>query len=506
MLLAVRDRGIYIIAALLLSIATATAHANDDSWPTRILAAMRAHALPSDTLALAAVPLNGPGKPRFIDADQMMSPGSTMKLLTTYAALELLGPNFQWKTRLYTDGTVDNGVLHGNLYFVGVGDPKLTQERLWMLLRDLRAYGIHDIDGDLVLDGSYFHLPDGLPRFPDDGGDPNAPYLVQPDALLTNLNVFHIQIAARTGGQVHAWVQPAIPRLTLDDEVALTAPGPCPSDSQFQFQPSHDKDGGITVTISGRLPKGCRSGTYLSLMKPEQYTPALIRSLWHGLGGTISGKNRLGTLPEGAKLLVSTTSPELATMVHDTNKWSNNTMARQLFLTIGAENRMAGDKDDLAAARRTVNDWLTLKGIDTSQVVLDNGSGLSRRARISPRQQVKLLQQAWRSPYAAELIASLPLVAMDGTMRNRLRDTDVRGEGHVKTGSLTGVRAIAGFTRDRDGTTWAVSAIVNSPGAWKSQPVLDAVLQAVHDLPTDSGAEITQASEAPAPRRSVPGG
>lgn len=506
MLLAVRRRGFYILAALLLSLTAGATRADDSNWPQNILTAMKAHSLPSDTLAMAAVPLDGPGKPRFVDADQLMSPGSTMKLLTTYAALELLGPNFQWNTRLYTDGKVRNGVLDGNLYFVGVGDPKLTQERLWMLLRDLRAYGIHDIHGDLVLDGSYFHLPDGLPRFPDDGGDPHAPYLVQPSALLTNLNVFHFQIAARTGGQVHAWVEPDIPQLTLNDEVVLTGPGPCPSDSRFQYQPSYGKDGRITVTISGRLPKGCRSGSYLSLMKPEQYTPALIRSLWTGLGGTISGVNRLGTLPEGARLLVSTTSPELATMVRDTNKWSNNTMARQLFLDIGAENRLAGDKDDLAAARRTVNDWLTLKGIDTKQVVLDNGSGLSRSARISPRQQVKLLRQAWRSPYAAELISSLPLVAMDGTMKHRLRDTDVRGEGHVKTGSLTGVRAIAGFTRDRDGTTWAVSAIVNSPGAWKSQPVLDAVLQAVHDLPTDNGTEISQASETPAPRRTIPGG
>lgn len=506
MLPAIRPRTLYVaaVAALFLGLAGSVRAENADAWPQRILTAMQDRSLPSDTLSLAAVPLDGPGKARYVNADRLMSPGSTMKLLTTYAALELLGPTFKWQTRLYTDGTVKDGVLNGNLYYVGAGDPKLTQERLWMLLRDLRAYGIREIQGDLVLDGSYFHLPNGLPHFHDDGDDPHAPYLVEPDALLTNLNVFHFQIAARTGSRVHAWVEPAVPELTLNNQVTFTQAGPCPSSSHFHFDPDYGKRGHVTVTITGRLPEGCRSGDYLSLIKPEAYTPALIRTLWADLGGRITGHDRLGRLPKGATLLVTTSSPDLVTMVRDINKWSSNIMARQLFLTIGAENRLAGDTDDLAAARRTLDDWLDLKGIDAKQVVLDNGSGLSRLARITPRQQINLLKQAWRSPYAAELIASLPLVAMDGTMHNRLRDTDVRGEGHIKTGSLTDVRAVAGFTRDQNNTTWAVSAIVNSPGAWKSQPVLDSVLQAVHEQPGERDTEISQTTNVP--RHTVPGG
>ena len=167
-------------------------------------------------------------------------------------------------------------------------------------------------------------------------------------------------------------------------------------------------------------------------------------------------------------------------------------MARQLYLTIGAEHRLAEDRDDLAAAERTIKDWMALKGMDPRAVVLDNGAGLSRDARMSPMEQIKMLQQAWRSPFAAELIASLPLVAMDGTMHNRLRDTGLRGEGHIKTGSLTNVRAVAGFTRDSNNTTWAVSAIVNTPSAWKSQAVLDDVLEAVHRLPGAQAAAVTR--------------
>lgn len=500
-----RHRHVVTLLALFLTLAMplSAARAADDDWPQRILDAMDARALPSTDLALAAIPLDGPGEARFVNADTKMNPGSTMKVLTTYAALELLGPTFKWHTRLYTDGTVSNGVLQGNLYFVGAGDPKLTQERLWLLLRDLRASGIREIDGDLVLDGSYFHLPHGLPTFPDDGDNPHAPYLVEPGALLTNLNLFHVQLLARED-EVSAWVEPPVAGVVLNNQVSTTKSGACPSSRRLSVTPAVTDQGIITLTLTGTLPAGCRASDYLSLMNHAQYTAALLRGLWRDLGGHISGASREGRLPTGATLLGTTSSPDLVTMVRDINKWSSNVMARQLFLTLGAENRLADDAGDLAAARRTVLEWLALKGIDTREVVLDNGAGLSRSARISPRQQIRLLEQVWRSPFAAELIASLPLVAMDGTMHNRLRDTGLRGEGHVKTGSLTNVRAVAGFTRDRNNTTWAVSAIINTPAAWKSQAVLDDVLQAVHRLPADTTTEVTRANGQT--RATAPGG
>src|SRR5690606_33928512 len=153
-------------------------------------------------------------------------------------------------------------------------------------------------------------------------------------------------------------------------------------------------------------------------------------------------------------------------------------------------------KDDLAAADRAILEWMRLKGIDISQVVLENGSGLSRVERITAHQQALMLQQAWRSPFAAELIASLPLVAMDGTMRNRLRNTALVGEGHIKTGTLRNVRSIAGFTRDQNNTTWAVAAMINDRSAWKSRAVLDEVLKAVHTLvePGTDASRVTAAS------------
>ena len=473
-------------------------------WPQVVQSRLEELELPGDALSLAAVPLDGPGQARFVNANRVMNPGSTMKLLTTYAALELLGPTFKWHTRVYTNGKVKGDVLEGDLILVGSGDPKLTEERLWKLMRDLRAYGIRAVHGDLVLDGSYFRMPaGGLPYFDDDGGDDYAPYLVRPDALLTNLNVFHVQMMGRPD-RVQAWVEPVTDKVLLNNQLTRSDSRYCPSGHHLKAIPERRDDGLYVITLTGSLPEGCKASQYLSLMDQGDYTAALLRGLWRQLGGEITGETRFGRLPKGASLLATSSSPDLVTMVRDINKWSSNIMARQLYLNIGAQHRLAEDSDDLAAANRTVREWMGLKGMNPDKVVLDNGAGLSRRARISPMEQIKMLRQAWRSPFAAELIASLPLVAMDGTMHNRLRDTGLRGEGHIKTGSLTNVRAVAGFTRDRDNTTWAVSAIINTPAAWKSQAVLDDVLEAVGAQPYTNAPTISRSDNHPG--RNAPGG
>lgn len=114
---------------------------------------------------------------------------------------------------------------------------------------------------------------------------------------------------------------------------------------------------------------------------------------------------------------------------------------------------------------------------------MENGSGLSRAERVSAREMASMLQAAWRSPYAAEYISSLPIAGTDGTMRKRLKTTAMRGEAHVKTGTLNTVRAIAGFSRDNNGNTWAVVAILNDPKPWGASSVLDQVLLDLYRQP-----------------------
>lgn len=435
-----------------------------------------------EALSMAAVPLNGPGLDQNINADVPMSPGSIMKVITTYAALEILGPTHHWDTDFLTDGQMLGDTLKGDLYVRFGGDPKLTYERLWTTLRELRDMGITRIDGDLVLDGSYFEIDGGFPAFEDNGDNPHAPFLVEPSAYLTNLNLMHFQVRADERG-TQAWSTPALGEIVIDNRVTAVADGTCPSRGSFDWEPVFQKGGRITVRVTGELPQGCRTTTYLSLLPHEQYSASMIRSLLGEMGIIVSGGNLNGSTPEDARLVMKTTSPDLVTMVRDINKWSSNVMARQLLLTIGAQNRLDNEKDDRVAGIRVIYEWLERKGVDTSGMVIDNGAGLTRHGKITARQGTKILQHAWNSPYASDLMASMPIIAMDGTMARRLRNTGMDGEGRIKTGYLENVRSIAGFTRDENNTTWAVVGMVNNDPAWNGQAVLDRILYSLHFRP-----------------------
>ena len=208
-----------------------------------------------------------------------------------------------------------------------------------------------------------------------------------------------------------------------------------------------------------------------------------MRAIWSELGGTIQGRSRVEDVPKNARLLARAFSPDLVEILRDINKYSNNTMAQQLFLSLGQRFRTDADGDDAKAAQRVVRQWMAKKGIIASHLVMENGSGLSRAERVSAREMATMLQTAWKSPYAAEFISSLPLTGMDGTMRKRLKRTAMAGEAHIKTGTLNTVRAIAGFSRDSNGTTWAVTAILNDPRPWGASAVLDQVLLDLYKQP-----------------------
>lgn len=449
--------------------------------PIEIQQALRRNKLDGQALSLVAIPLNGPGQITAFNADVPVNPASTIKLVTTYAALELLGPAHTWTTELYADGPLRDGVLHGNLYLKGGGDPKLNMERLWLLLRDLRSHGVVTISGDLVLDRSHFVQPP-VPAFDDDGGDANRPYLVAPDSLLINLNAQRFSVRSE-GGQVHVSAEPPLEAVRIHNQVRpLPASDRCPAWPQVNYRPVHQGDS-VTLIVTGELAQGCKAHTYLALLDHPHYAAGTVRAIWRELGGTLLGADRIDRVPDDARLLVRAESPDLVEVIRDINKFSNNTMARQLFLSLGAKFRTAQDSDDAAAAQRVIRQWLARKGLSVTRLVLENGSGLSRTERVTARGLASLLQSAWQSPFAAEFISSMPLAAMDGTMRKRLQDTAVAGKAHIKTGTLNNVRAIAGYSRDVNGSSWAVVAILNHPRPWGASAVLDQVLLSIYEQP-----------------------
>ena len=477
-----------LIPVFALALASAPVSAQDaGKLPSQVSSALASARVPASAFSLAVIPLEGQGMSQFVNADQAFNPASTMKLVTTYAALEILGPTYQWRSGLYGAGQIRNGVLQGDLIFDTDGDPKLTMDRIWVMLRELRANGVQEIKGDLVLKPGDLLLPLGAKPFDDDGNDPSRPFLVEPDPLLTNLKLFTLSTFAEAD-KTRIHLDPALPEVQIDNQVKmLPAVKSCPWPNVAYAV----KDNGRSaqVTLTGALHEGCSAHRYMSALNAQTYTGSLIRTLWQEMGGKIHGETRLGAVPPGARRLATSVSPDLVSVVRDINKFSNNTMARQVFLTIGRENRNASDKDDFQAAQRTIMNWLSDKNIEPNGLVLDNGSGLSRIERMSARNMAQLLEQAWKSPYAAEFVASMPLAAMDGTMRKRMRNTPVAGQAHIKTGALNNVRAIAGITRDANGQSWAVTAFVNHATAGASRQALDLVLQDVHRrAPTDIAA------------------
>ncbi|MDP2240331.1 MAG: D-alanyl-D-alanine carboxypeptidase/D-alanyl-D-alanine-endopeptidase [Burkholderiales bacterium] len=410
-------------------------------------------------------------------AERPLNPASTMKLVTTYAALDLLGPAYAWNTEVYATGTLQQGVLTGNLILKGYGDPKLTQENFWLLLKNLRARGVREIRGDLVLDNSYFDAVGYDPARFDD--QPTRPYNTGPDALLVNFKaVTLLFVPDHDTRTVKILAEPALPQIALVNNLTL-GNGACGDwVAQLKLEAQGNGDA-ARLAFNGLYSRDCGEKTRsFSVLGHRQYAGALFVQMWKELGGSLSGSVRQGEAPPEARLLTSVKSESLSEIVRDINKFSNNVMSRQLFLTLGAVG--AAPPATFDKANQGIRLWLAGKGLSFPELVIENGSGLSRIERISAKNLGRLLLTAFSSPVMPELMASLPLAAVDGTMKKRLNGAEIAGQAHIKTGSLTGVRSIAGYVLDNAGRRAIVVFIVNHPNAGKAQPVQDALLKWVY--------------------------
>lgn len=465
---------------LLLSAAALLAQAQS-TLPAAVQRELRAAKIPDSGVAVVVQEVGVHHDLVRNNAAAPMNPGSVMKLVTTYAALELLGPDYRWKTEAYAAGTLADGVLEGDLVLKGGGDPKLDLEAFGRLVRALRGKGLREIRGGLVIDRSLFPSGGDPGRF---DGDPFRPYNVLPDALLVNYRSLRfVFIPEPERGAVRVYAEPRPPALEIVNVLRL-AEGPCLEGSAFrELLKAAYEPGRRRVVFSGQYRASCgEKDMNVALLEPNDQVAGVLRQLWTESGGVWNengGGVREGRVPPGARLLQTQESQPLAEIVRDTNKFSNNIMARHLFLTLGARNGATPASPQAAAA--AVRAWLAGKGIAAPELVMENGSGLSRNERISAGSLAALLQAAWKSPVMAEFVASMPIAGIDGTMRKRVRGEGVAGHAHIKTGLLADVRAMAGYVLDRSGRRVAVVMLVNHPNAQLAQPAMDALLGWVYD-------------------------
>jgi len=401
-------------------------------------------------------------------ADVPVNPASVMKLVTTYAGLDILRPAYTWRTPVYLAGPVRDGVLQGDLIIQGQGDPKLVVEHLQALLQRVQSLGVNRVAGDVVLDRSAFNVPEVDPAAFD--GEPLRPYNAAPDALLLNFkSVMFTFTPDRSAGVASVRHEPPLAQVDVPAKVPLQA-GAC---NDYRSALRADFSDPNRVVFQGAFPSACGERTWPVLYADARsYAPRVVERLWGQLGGQLQGKVRYGRVPVGAVAAFEHTSPPLSDVVRDINKFSNNVMAQQLFLRLGA-----GDFD---SARRTVAQWWAKRWPALTPPLLENGSGLSRVERVSAQSLGALLQTALVSDVGLALRDSLPIAGLDGT----LRQSKVRraaGQAWLKTGSLRDVMAIAGYVRGDSGQFQVLVAIVNHPTlASAARPVLDALIEGTY--------------------------
>ena len=534
--------------------------------PESVSAALRHAHIPLSSVAVVVQETHESTPIISLNAKQAMNPASTMKLLTTFAALETLGPAYRWKTEAYLNGKLENGVLQGDLVFKGYGDPKLTVEQFWMWLRELRQRGLREIRGDIVLDHSFFEAVRNDPAEFDH--DPTRAYNVGTSALLINFNALHLHLIPDAHATI-ALLEPDLAGYTLHNHITTSANLDCDGEDAYQARLD-----GHSIVLEGSIPAACgEADDYFSLLPQDEYFFAVFSALWQELGGTLQGKLRVGTAPADQVPFAKYISPPLSEVIRDINKFSNNIMARQLFLTMGAAGtardaaraswsaggllptdskdsrddfsraqalsetslhaeQEGGDTADaelsvplpapvgvplpapagstpvgaplltpvkgtppdtrpsgglgagsdppaanIAHSTAAMQKWLKTQQLQFPELVLENGAGLSRKERISALHLAEILQRATHSPFSAEMEASLPILGMDGTVKKRFRDSEIAGYAHLKTGSLKGVKSIAGYVQAHSGKQWIVVFIVNHPNAALAQPAQDALIE-----------------------------
>ena len=461
--------------------------------PPNILAALEAQDIPAEALSVWVAPADrGPVRLQHL-SETLRPAASVMKLFTTGAALHTRGPAWTWQTDVALTGTLHpDGRLTGSVHVRGSGDPSLHMEQVHTMLSRWRAAGLRHIEGDIVLDRQVFQLSSHDPWAFDGKG--LRPYNAGPSGLLLNQQAItlHLLPDAARPGQIRVAVEPLLAGVHVQADLTPDSRSACGDwraalNLQLQAAPGWPRHGlpPWEIRVQGPYPLSCGPQTWPILWPNgdgHDFGARLLLQTWRQVGGELDGHVRSGAWPEHAITWQSWTSAPLTEVVRDINKFSNNVMARQLFLTLGRPLSTTNDasgiapvtlQDAQAAVARTVRDLTSATTCGPEQLVLDNGSGLSRTESSTAACLGHWLRALWASPTMPDLVASLPLTGVDGTAR---RWEGAAGHARIKTGSLAGVAAAAGYVDGVSGQRHVVVGLVQHPRAAQARPVLEALL------------------------------
>ena len=456
-----------------------------EALPPPVTAALLRAEVPPSSFSAVVMPLDDPQPRLRHQSGVLVNPASVMKLVTSYAAFDLLGPGYTWSTRFYTDGVVAAGALRGNLYVRGGGDPKFVLERIQQAFTALQAQGVQIILGDMVLDSSAFELPPYDPGAFD--GEALRPYNAGPDALLVNFKSVVLSFQPDpAAGVARVLSEPPMAGLAIDATVPL-GKGAC-GDWRSAVGARFDDPG--RIRFEGRYPSRCGDMKWpVAYQDPASFASRALEGLWRAGGGLLTGQVRAGLTPLNAQLLLDAPSLPLTDILTDVNQWSNNVMAQQVFLTLGqlapqatplpGSGPLPWKRSGFEQARSVVSQWWRKTfGDRVPAPVLDNGSGLSRNERITPEALAVLLRHAARHPQADAFVGTLAVAGVSGTARRFApsASSPVYGHAWLKTGTLRDVTGVAGYVNAANGARYVVVAFVNHPNAGAARPALEALV------------------------------
>ncbi len=395
-----------------------------------------------------------------LNEDKRFMPASNTKLFTSALALEKLGPDFTFVTPLLTDGQIEGENLNGNLYLKGSGDPSLTRDRLRELAKALPSKGIKFVKGDIVVDVSAFSDN----RW---GTGWSWDYLLYGYAaevwsIALDRNSLNLQIApAPRGGQLaQVSITPSTDWLILDNRIRTIRSG---QSRWFVLRDPWER----VVHLEGQIPLDAAAETIrISVPSVPHYVGETFQTMLREEGLVVNGSVKVGLTPPDAVKIAETQSPPLKELIWWLNKVSDNLYAEMLLRAVALKESGQGSVTEaMRILEQQSQDW----GIDTSDVRLVDGSGLSRLNMVTPRSIVKLLQVARTRPWFDAFKSSLPIAGKDGTLRTRFQGTTAEGRVFAKTGFIGSVVALSGYIQRQDGTEFVFSVLVNHYNATTRQ-------------------------------------
>ena len=452
---------------------SATAHA---LLPDTVLDILQEKKVPQDSLAILIQGLDDDKPLLAHNIDKPLNPASVMKLVTTYAALQILGPEYRWKTEFYLHGKMQGDTLRGNLVVKGYGDPYLVEETLLPAVRALRHRGLQHIRGQLVVDNSHFEN-----ILQDPGEFDNKPYRVynaNPSALMTNFQATRFTLIPNAhAGQIEIEAWPDSPGLRIENNMTLVD-GRCRGHHRWPHMWFKNEGDQLIARFVGKYSPQCgQHDIHRAVAPPAALFYGAFFPAWRYMDGTLARGYRLGTVPENTEPFYVHHSRPLSEIIRLINKHSNNVMTKQLLLTIGAESE--GEPGTLEKGRQAIINWMQSEDIDTEGFVIDNGSGLSRDSRVSVNTLNQLARHQWHSPWMPEMLSSLSILSRDGTGKGRLKNNKLNGNMHIKTGLLDHVRTMAGVFHTAAGKRYIVISLQNHQDIHKltGTRIQDALLQ-----------------------------